>query len=56
MLHMLHSCFLYVACLNCVLLHVQHCYLLLIGEFTNKIEESISFKEYYWDDRLKAEK
>ena len=36
-----------------LLLHVQHCYHL---QFTNKIQDSLRFKEYYWDDRIKPEK
>jgi len=56
MSHMSQSCFLYLTCLYSLLLHVQHCYHLLIGEFPNKILESLSFKEYYRDDRIKLEK
>jgi hypothetical protein len=35
---------------------VEHCYHLLIVEFTNKIQESLGFEEYYGDDRIKPEK
>ena len=44
------TCFLYHTCLYSVLLHVRHCYHFIIREFTNKIQECLSFKEYYWDE------